>query len=734
MWLLVLGIIPLVVVSFVGYWVMSRSVREAAGQRLMAVAAGVATRIDEQVRDLVRATGDALPGLASVDPAPRAADWRSDSAALVAAVLNRPLSRTLSGYQVRDSRALDLLLVVDSTGWVLAASGPFPQPPYQVAGPLPLDPAAVPASELHYVRERDWLEVTAPLSISGHTAGHIIGAVRLATLGPAVEDAVTGQTGFAALVNNDGEVLLLPASRTGFLPRVPADRQSRLGAGYPGWLRGRRLGGRGGAVVALAPVPATGALARAGMNSGWTVSVEQAETEILAPVTQFGRTAIFVFLLTAAIVMVAGLLLSDRVVRPRRDQRHGAGRIGARDHDLVIDLATGDEIEELAAEFNAMAHRLKESRSGLEEKVRAATAELKRQRDSLQSILTAVGEGLMVVDTDHRVLAWNPAAVQMTGYSPAEAQNRTCQELLHTASSDGEICQRLCPVEQALAERRTVTSREADIFLNTKLGARLPVSVTASPLLDEQDRPRGCVVVLRDVSREREVDRFKSEMTSTVAHELRTPLGPIIGFAELLRETRLPDDQRDKYLRIIVEQGRRLAGLVDNFLALSRIETGRLELNLQPVDLAAVVEEIVAIEARHNPGHQLASDLPAHFPPVRGDFEWLKRVVHNLVSNAIKYSPGGGPVRVSGRDLGREVELSVTDSGIGIREEDLPRLFHRFTRVNREATPDVAGTGLGLSICRHVVTEHGGTILVRSEYGKGSTFTVRLPKTGPAGA
>jgi two-component system sensor histidine kinase VicK len=200
----------------------------------------------------------------------------------------------------------------------------------------------------------------------------------------------------------------------------------------------------------------------------------------------------------------------------------------------------------------------------------------------------------------------------------------------------------------------------------------------------------------------------------------------------MLLDPKLPEEKRRTFAEIIAREGRRLERLVQDFLTLSRIEAGRFELELSKVDVRAVAEDIVRLESEHQKNHTLENRLPESFPEIVADRERLKRVLYNLVSNAIKYSPDGGKVTITGRARDSEVDISVTDEGIGIREQDLDRLFKRFERVNREATPNVSGTGLGLSICASIVGKHGGRIAVESEYGRGSTFTVTLPTSGPS--
>ncbi|UCG42298.1 MAG: hypothetical protein JSU73_10520 [candidate division WOR-3 bacterium] len=235
-----------------------------------------------------------------------------------------------------------------------------------------------------------------------------------------------------------------------------------------------------------------------------------------------------------------------------------------------------------------------------------------------------------------------------------------------------------------------------------------------------------------DRAEEDDTESLKSALVATIARELRAPLPPIVDLATLLMKDDVSEDSRQKFLAIIVEEGRRLMELVDKLSTLSLLESGKHELNLEEVDIRRIVDRVVEVEARHQPRHQLSIEIPDDLPRVRADPERLSTAVRVLVSNAVKYSPAGGPVTISAREEDGFIAISVADRGVGIRDQDMPMLFRRFQRLNREATPNVRGLGLGLSICKGIVEQHGGRVKVDSVYGEGSTFTLFLPINGPA--
>jgi signal transduction histidine kinase len=227
-----------------------------------------------------------------------------------------------------------------------------------------------------------------------------------------------------------------------------------------------------------------------------------------------------------------------------------------------------------------------------------------------------------------------------------------------------------------------------------------------------------------------ESERQKSELMTMVSHELRTPLTSLLGFTNLLLTRRFDEEDRRHYLEIVHRESRRLSAIVDTFLDLRSIEEGRLELDRQPVDLATLAREQATFLLSHAPEHTLALRLPVEPALVVADEDRLSQVVANLISNAVKYSPDGGPVQLVVVETERRVRLEVTDGGLGIPLEDQPRVFTKFFR-GRATDSGIPGTGLGLAVSREIVEAHDGTIGFVSAPGRGSTFWIELPRHAP---
>lgn len=404
---------------------------------------------------------------------------------------------------------------------------------------------------------------------------------------------------------------------------------------------------------------------------------------------------------------------------------------------------------------------------GLEVRVAERTAELREERNRLETILENLADGLLVTDPQGRISLLNPALQRMFPDNALKIGNPL----------EGSLPRLAELVRITLAAPETLHTEDFNIEFRPHLGApvRRVYRATACPLLDRNDEasltPHGVIIIVRDITHESEVDRMKTEFISTVSHELRTPLTSVLGFAKLIIKTYqraivpvLPDQpetrraaQRiEENLHIIINEGERLTRLINDVLDIAKMEAGKIEWHMDHVALHEVVNSAVAATSSLAEEKQLAVrvDVPPTLPIVWGDRDRLIQVVTNLLSNAIKFTPQG-TIDVHGElvtDLAREatryphlpadllrpsatqttwVIISVRDSGIGIAEEDLGRIFQKFQQVG-DATYHMRGTGLGLTICKEIVEYHGGYIWVDSELGRGSTFSFALPVSSAA--
>ena len=405
--------------------------------------------------------------------------------------------------------------------------------------------------------------------------------------------------------------------------------------------------------------------------------------------------ALGILVATAVASLIFSLLFSSRINRVKRfAQRAAAGDF------TPLEGAARDELTDLADAVGGMVAELGRTIHTLTD-----------ERNRSAAILGSMVEGVAVVSGDERILYCNQAFEQILELPQGSSQGKKLVEGLRQAELVTAVRQVLPGGDEVTGEVEVGTVR------------RRSFSVTAAPV--RAAGASSAVLVLHDITELRRLERVRRDFVANVSHEFKTPLTAIQGFAETLLGGALDDKaNRKRFMEIIREHAQRLARLTDDLLKLSRIEAGRLELESRPVSVAALVNgcvETARLKAESK-GLRLTVGLPEDLPAVRGDAVQLGEVLQNLIDNALQYTPPGGRIDVTAYSNGHEVIFTVADTGIGIPEADLERIFERFYRVDAARSREAGGTGLGLSIARHIVDAHGGRIWVESAVGQGSRF------------
>ena len=334
----------------------------------------------------------------------------------------------------------------------------------------------------------------------------------------------------------------------------------------------------------------------------------------------------------------------------------------------------------------------------------------------------------MILDSAHRIVVFNHALTQLSRWAAIEALGRHHDEVIRWAHLETDL-----DLASAVAGGWPLpTARpiyvEGD--LRRRGGGTISIGITYAPLFDREGRLVNIITDVRDVTRFREADEIKSVFISVISHELKTPVALIKGYADTLRRKDAcwdPEIMRES-LTVIVEEADRLNQLIDNLLDASRLQAGALPLEMDEVALDALAERVARLLRTQTQVHEIVVRFPSDFPSVVGDLIRLEQVLNNLVSNAIKYSPNGGTIEISGRGLPDEVIVTVSDTGVGIPYEELPRVFERFFRGVRERHQGTPGAGLGLYLSKAIVEAHGGRIWAESEPGEGTTFSFAIPR------
>jgi signal transduction histidine kinase len=355
-----------------------------------------------------------------------------------------------------------------------------------------------------------------------------------------------------------------------------------------------------------------------------------------------------------------------------------------------------------------------------------ALARARRAATINRAVLAAARDSITLADRDGRVILRNPraeAALPIYGISGATIQETT--DALAERIVDPE------PYREWIQRTRVDADYAGEYDFCLIESERSFQSVT-SPVRDVDGEIIGRLFIVRETTAERETERLKTELVSTVSHELRTPLASIMGFTELLLARETDEQTRRQYLGTVYAEGKRLTGLVNQFLDFQRIERGELELHIDSVDLGMVVRDAAAAVEPQSVDHEIAVTVDDARLTVRADDERMRQVVANLLSNAIKYSPAGGRVALGACRTNGAVRVEVRDDGVGIPSAQQEGVFEKFFRADRSDTRSMGGAGLGLALCREIVEAHGGRIGFESRDGQGSTFWFEVPAESAA--
>ena len=353
---------------------------------------------------------------------------------------------------------------------------------------------------------------------------------------------------------------------------------------------------------------------------------------------------------------------------------------------------------------------------------------LSREKHRLDAILEHAADGVLILDPAHRIVVFNRALAQLTGWSADEVLGSHHNRIIQWARLETDV-----DLPRAVAGGWPASSGrplyvEGD--LRRRSGGTVSVGITYAPLFDQRGRLVNTIGSVRDITRFREADEIKSTFISVISHELKTPVALIKGYADtLLREDAhwdLPTTQES--LTVILEESDRLNALIDDLLDASRLQAEGLPLDMDQIALDALAERVASRFRTQTQIHKIVVDFPPDFPVVTGDRGRLEQALNNLVSNAIKYSPKGERIEISGQAAPNQAVVTVADQGVGIPVEEQTRVFERFFRGRRERQQATAGAGLGLYLAKAIVEAHGGHIWVESTPGEGAAFSFSIPR------
>ncbi|MGI6497880.1 MAG: ATP-binding protein [Oscillospiraceae bacterium] len=399
------------------------------------------------------------------------------------------------------------------------------------------------------------------------------------------------------------------------------------------------------------------------------------------------------------ISVMLSFLLSKTMITPIERLTEAVENVASGDFSRKIQVASRDEIGILTGKFNHMAGVLRETLNTVE-----------NERNKLNTLFLHMTDGVVAFSRGGKMIHSNPAATKKLGM------------VLDADTMYGDIFEQVMPLSNVLH------LQQSEYEKGEMLIGKRNLELLIAPFFGESQG--GVLVVIHDVTDQRRTEELRREFVANVSHELRTPLTNVRSYAETLQDAGdLPEDMREKFLSVILNETDRMTHIVQDLLTLSRMDYGKSELQCEWFwfsDAIRAVYQANYIEASRR-GHTLRMELPGQLPEIFADRNRIEQVMTNILSNSIKYTPDGGEITLSAGGSGDVVWMKVSDNGIGIPEEDKERIFDRFYRVDKARSRESGGTGLGLSIAKEIVLQHGGDIQLTDFAPKGLSVRVTLP-------
>jgi len=359
-------------------------------------------------------------------------------------------------------------------------------------------------------------------------------------------------------------------------------------------------------------------------------------------------------------------------------------------------------VDELTNAFNLMTNELKEN-----------LKEVYRQKRQIETILLHMTDGIIAFDIQGNIMHINPAATELLKLTENE---NTFDKIFSKLNIDINL--------EKTIYLENWTSSEQRVQLEDKY-----LNIFFASFKDEQELAAGVIAVIQDITEHVKLDNMRKEFVADVSHELKTPITSIMGYADTLLESEYDKETQYKFLNVIASEARRMAKLVTDLLILSRYDNNKVKKEITEFDLGDLVkrcQEKLQLEINKK-GHEVECFVTANVPPVKADKDGIERVVLNIMTNSIKYTPKNGNIKIYVGFVYNDAYIKIIDNGIGIPEEDLNRIFERFYRVDKARTREMGGTGLGLSIAKEILDQNKGSIDIKSEKGKGTEVVIRIP-------
>jgi len=406
------------------------------------------------------------------------------------------------------------------------------------------------------------------------------------------------------------------------------------------------------------------------------------------------------------ISIIIGIFVSKAILDPITKLIDSAPKIAAGEKiDIIEENVEGKkkgEVDELTGAFNLMTNELRENLN-----------EVNRQKKQIETILLHMTDGIIAFDMEGEIMHINPAATDLLNLTE---KDNSFEKIFGKLNIDINLEKTIYLENWTSSEQRVQVE---DKYLN----------IFFASFKDEKDIPSGIMVVIQDITEHVRLDNMRKEFVADVSHELKTPITSIMGYADTLLEGEYDKETQDKFLNVVASEARRMAKLVTDLLILSRYDNNKVKKETSEFDLGELVkkcQEKLQLEINKK-NHNVENFVTANVPPVKADKDGIERVILNIMTNSIKYTPDGGNIKIYVGFVYNDAYIKVIDNGIGIPEDDLNRIFDRFYRVDKARTREMGGTGLGLSIAKEILDQNKGSIDIKSQKGKGTEVVIRIP-------
>lgn len=519
-----------------------------------------------------------------------------------------------------------------------------------------------------------------------------------------LENAKLGNTGFVFLIDSNGQRIDNPQEESLDVRRNPLVRRGLVtkmsfSQGFTDEKGDNWIG-------AFAPV---GSL-------GWGVVIQQSREEAYISVERMRENAIKWILISILVAVLGSFLMVRTLSKPIMRIVNAAKEVSRGNFDVNVKVTSKDEISTLAKTFNTMTESLKEYNE-------LQVVKMMAEQTKTEAVIFSIGDGIIMTDFESRILLMNRQACKMLNIEQRDYTNKRLVDFIKD--------ERIIKLFKEIPKRRG-ESLVTEFDLSQDGGMSF-LKATTNLVQTKSGMRLGKVTVLHDITLEKEIDGMKEDFLHSVTHDLRTPVSSIKGFVELLREGKAGgvSAEQTEMLEVMDRSANKLLGMVSDILDLAKIETGKMKLNIESFNFAELIKAVVGgLKVQADSEEIVLFALAPKDINIEGDRGLLERVLNNLVSNALKFTPQGGKIDVVLRDMPESIEVSVIDTGEGIPKNYLDRVFDKFQQV--EGKKRRRGTGLGLTICKYVVEVHGGRIWAESELGQGSKFNFELPKKSNA--